>query len=271
MKRIVAETWDNGRLLVNPSFAAIMRSNGLDTFERVLSRPELTEAKNLRSDRITSRFEMANAQGKLESYFLKWHGRSPLKDYIKPVLQLKRPIVGAWNEWLAMHRFAQTGIPSMLPVAFGAHESQTYVVSKGVEDCVKLSELAADPKADISDDDWRAIFHLLGKMTRKIHDAGLYHQDYYLGHLLLPNDRDDHRIFVIDLGRAGHSKNLSLRWIVKDLSQLAYSSRDLDSNILQEFWDLYFDSDKDSRRASILQRVERKTAAIASHSRKNRL
>ena len=118
MKRFAAETWDNGRLLVNPAFAAIMRTNGLDSFERVLSRPELTEAKNLRSDRITSRFEMLNDDGLSESYFLKWHGPAPLKDYIKPVLQLKRPIVGAWNEWLAMHLFAEAGIPSMIPVAF---------------------------------------------------------------------------------------------------------------------------------------------------------
>ena len=108
-------------------------------------------------------------------------------------------------------------------------------------------------------------------MTRRMHDAGLYHQDYYLGHLLLPNDRDDRRIFVIDLGRAGQSRNLSLRWIVKDLSQLAYSSRELDSRFLDEFWNVYFRSDSESRRASILQRVDRKTAAIASHSRKNRL
>ena len=271
MKRFLAETWDDGRLLVNPNFVSMMRRNGLDSFEKCLNRPDLTEAKNLRKDRITSRFEMTNANGGQESYFLKWHGRAPLKDYIKPVLQLKRPIVGAWNEWLAMHQFAENGIPSMVPVAFGAHESQSFVISKGGENCQKLSELANENMDRLSEEKWQDVFRRLGMMTRKMHDAGLYHQDYYLGHLLLPDDENDQRIFVIDLGRAGHSRNLSMRWIVKDLSQLVYSSREIPAACLQEFWDVYFADETESRRTTILDRIDRKTASIASHSRKNRL
>jgi len=116
-------------------------------------------------------------------------------------------------------------------------------------------------------------------IARRMHDAGLHHQDFYLTHLLLPDVPDRPTggkeggtgIHVIDLGRARYRRRLSRRWIVKDLAQLNYSARLLTHSDRRRFLELYLGRPLTLADRPFVRRIVRKSAAIARHSRKNRL
>ncbi len=285
--------WDEGRLIVKALHAPLWEAHGLKTFDELMSLPGLKAAKATRSDRVTFRFELMDAQGQHHVYYLKWHGRSPWKDWLKPWLQGKRPILGAHNEWQAMSQFEQAGIPSMAPVAFGRKGVETLVVIEGLEGYVKLSELIE--KIDLQRDQKKLheFLNHLASQTAKMHNAGLHHQDYYLGHLMVKEadwlvwisgetETGSARaevtavecpvlVHVIDLGRAQRQFPLKRRWIIKDLSQLNYSSRDLPSSLRMRFFKQYCHQLEFSQGRGLLSGVISKTLRIGRHTRKHRI
>lgn len=296
MSRLELETWDSGKLVINRAFANLLRRQHWTTFAVIWSRTaEASVAKNLRTDRVTLRFTLDDA-GRERAFYIKRHGRSSLKEYLKPLLSLRWPILGARNEWNALMDFHEAGLPTMTPVALGQSGVHSFLITEALEDCTKLSELAMPsrttngtpgatdassgtpassakrridpPQANLPDR--RRLVSRLAQTTRKMHQAGLHHQDYYLGHLLLPHSVTD-RIYVIDLGRVRKQVPLARRWIIKDLAQLNYSatgaSRTERIRFLREY--LGHRIGRDDRR--LIASITFKTDAIARHSRKNGL
>ncbi|RMF83232.1 MAG: hypothetical protein D6744_05035 [Planctomycetota bacterium] len=70
----------------------------------------------------------------------------------------------------------------------------------------------------------------LARFVAAFHGAGLCHRDLYLCHLFVDADFNaarSPRITVIDLARAHRPRWRRMRWIIKDLSQLDYSARQI--------------------------------------------
>lgn len=61
-------------------------------------------------------------------------------------------------------------------------------------------------------------------LARHLHDFGMYHQDFYLGHIYLGPDKV---LSLIDLQRVLHFPAASLRYQIKDLAQLNYSTLEI--------------------------------------------
>lgn len=277
--------WDEGRLIIKQSFAELFESCGLTSFSALMCQPELLSAKAARSDRLTFRFELpATLAGSISNvFYLKWHGRAPWKDYVKPWLQGKTAIVGAWNEWLAMHHFQTAGVPSMKPVAYGEYGAESFVIIEGLQGYAKLGDLLKRYEhRSFSTSAVQILIDTLALQTARMHAAYLHHQDYYLGHLMIESrweaqllgaeplsGRPDLR--VIDLGRALKQRSLMRRWIVKDLAQLDYSARICPQSWRSRFFVTYLNSlyAPDSR--GLLRAVLRKSARIAQHSRKHQI
>lgn len=260
------ETWDDGRLTVNAAFAETLRANGLDTFDAIMHGEIGDVAKNLRRDRTTHRVSLTTPDGTAADFYVKRHRPPPLKDYIKPLLNLSRPIVGARNEWLATQYFLQAGIPTTVPVAYGHSGGESFLITEGLGDGVKLSQWFDD--ADESET--AELVDRVAATALRMHTAGLHHQDFYLGHLLLPADRD-RGLQVLDLGRARKRRRLGTRWIVKDLAQLKYSARNLPEWAVERLFARYFDSGHRSDGQHLRRRIDRKATRIARHTRKRKL
>lgn len=64
--------------------------------------------------RRTLRFELEG-----NSYFLKWHRGTSLKDVLKNLITLRMPVLGAGREWKAIHRLAESGVETMKGIGFG--------------------------------------------------------------------------------------------------------------------------------------------------------
>jgi len=270
------DTWDQGHLTVNHDFAPLLRSHGLTTFDSIMNFAGGQIAKNLLRERTTVRLELTNADGNAQTLYLKRHTRTPLKEYLKPLLRLTRPIVGARNEWEAILRFHEAGIATMVPVALGEFGAQSFLLTSAIEGCQKLSEWMTShvrPRTNGQLTTLRQIIEGLADVARTMHSAALHHQDFYLTHLMIPQTGPPRPIRVLDLGRVGRSPSpyLSRRWIVKDLAQLDYSATAATASDRLRFLKRYLGRPIADADRSLIRRIRRKSLAIARHSRKNGL
>lgn len=281
LNRFELNHWDGGKLVVNQTFSNLLRRHHWTTFAVIWSRTaEAAIAKKLRTDRVTLRFTLDDA-GRERAFYIKRHGPSSLKEYIKPLFSLRWPILGAKNEWNALLDFHEAGLPTMTPVALGQHGSDSFLITEAIENCTKLSELpmpAADHhvRAVTSGPYRKSLVSRVAHTTQRMHGAGLHHQDYYLGHLLLPNpaangESPPDRIYVIDLGRVRKQRPLSRRWIVKDLAQLNYSARETSITERMRFLREYLGRKIQPEDKRLIASIVAKTSAIAKHSQKNGL
>lgn len=260
--------WDDGRLAVNRSYIPVLEACGLTTVSAFMGFEGGEVVKQAVVDRQTDRIQLAGCGSEFEG-FLKRHRRPRWSEYLKAWLRLTRPMLGARGEWEALWGFHEVGLPTMTPVAFGESDSGSFVLTESLEPGRKLSALATEPSLTASR--LRRLVSEVAGLARRMHDAGIHHQDFYLGHLLCRVDQPGEPVFVLDLGRARRLRRLGRRWIVKDLAQLNYSAAGLTVADRFRFLREYLGHRPGEADRPLLESVARKSAAIARHSSKHRL
>ena len=264
-------------MIVNREAADLLRECGLRSFESLFQFEGGTIAKNLLRERTTTRIELTGQDCKQHAFYLKRHAPAPWKEQIKPFLRLTRPILGARNEWNAILRFHDIGIPTMTPVALGESGSSSFLMTNSIEGCEKLSHWMeahhdnSNRNRNQHDPETDRIVDELAAIARSMHTVGMHHQDFYLTHFLRPLQNANRPIHVIDLGRVRKRKYLAKRWIIKDLAQLNYSAHLFSEKHRKRFLEAYFERPLEEIDRGFIRKIQRKTAAIARHSRKNRL
>jgi len=184
--------------------------------------------------RRTLQFEL---QGR--SYFLKFHSGVGWHEIIKNLLQFRLPIIGAANEWQAIQRLEELGIDTMTVVAFGRRglnpaAQESFLVTRELENTVSLEEYCSSwheqaPAFGVK----KALIEKVAAISRRMHEAGISHRDFYLCHFhLLPDSEQNNgtgepQLFLIDLHRALIKKNLGKRWTTKDIAGLYFSSMEI--------------------------------------------
>lgn len=271
MSRFELENWDSGKVTVNKSFADLLRSRQWVTFDQIWSRSANADVtKNLRTDRVTLRFVLSDGD-RDRTFYIKRHSRSSWKEYVKPLLRLTWPILGARNEWNAILQFHDAQIPTMTPVALGESGEHSFLITEGLENCTKLSQLddVAGDAINESSPRRRQLLNQIASIASRMHGAGLHHQDFYLGHLMLSRTSPE-VLYVIDLGRVQKQNPLAQRWIIKDLAQLNYSADASDRERLR-FLRAYFGRPIQRSDLSLIRQIQSKSAKIGRHTKKNRL
>jgi hypothetical protein len=77
--------------------------------------------------------------------------------------------------------------------------------------------------ADMSAGERRAYGDEVARLVARLHDAGWYHRDLYLEHLVLA-PREGSRLALLDVGRARRQAQVRRRWFVKDAAALLHST-----------------------------------------------
>lgn len=276
MKSFAFEDWDGGRLTVNRELAELFRRNGLLSFDDFMA-VQGDVAKDFLAERTTLRFSLPDQTGNQQDFYIKRHTRSSWKEYAKPLLRLRWPILGARHEWEAILQFHEAGINTMTPAALGERGSRSFLVTRAIEGCGKLSHRlrASRQSGDGSQFDaatTRQTIQAVAEVARRMHDGGLHHQDFYVHHLLLPqNDRSGAPPYVIDLGRACRKSHLARRWIVKDLAQLSYSAPECSKSQRLRFLRAYLGRPLKAGDRQLMWQIGRKVTQIARHSSKHGL
>jgi len=195
--------------------------------------------------RQTFRFEL---NGK--SYFAKIHHGIGWREIIKNLLQLKRPVLSARNEYEAIRRLEALGVDTMTPAAFGERghnpaKIESFIITEDLQNTVSLEDYCRDwkqhpPAFELK----KTLIDYLAVASRTLHENGVNHRDYYLCHFLFDVSKDwkqaepapnqfskdwkrGIRASLIDLHRAQLRRTTPRRWVVKDVAGLYFSAMDI--------------------------------------------
>ena len=275
------DEFDGGRLIVNRQFRELFVAHGLTTFAALYAWRDGEVVRKVKS-RSTARVELTSAKlpGQTLTFYIKKHGRPKLKEYLKPLLNFGRPILGARNEWEAILEFHAAGIPTMIPIAFGESGDQSLVMTEGLGTDYTLLDWASSRWADAAqvgltneqrEGCQRELISRVAQIASRMHARGAHHQDFYLNHMLWCGDRSRYDLRIIDLGRVRFHKKLSRRWIIKDLAQLDYSASGLSCADRLRFLRLYLGRPFTKADRRLVRAILCKSRRIATHTAKHHL
>ena len=162
-------------------------------------------------------------------YFAKIHFGSGWGEIFKNLLQARLPVLGAGNEWRALNRLAEVGVPSMVPVLYyrerhwlNPASECSAILTRSLEDKVSLEDFV--PASPVIR---RRLIQKVASMARDMHRGGVNHRDFYLCHFLMDRGSDaDPVLHLIDLHRAQVRDRVPDRWLIKDLGGLLFSAFD---------------------------------------------
>ena len=167
-------------------------------------------------------------------FFIKCHHGVGWREIFKNLLQLRLPILGAGNEWRAIHRLRELGVETMSPVAYGKEgwnpaAIDSLLITEELQGCVSLEryceEWLDNPPDPVAK---RILIKRLAQIARAMHINGVNHRDFYLCHFLLQQPWDgteaNLHLYVIDLHRVQTRESTPHRWVVKDIGSLWFSA-----------------------------------------------
>ena len=189
--------------------------------------------------RRTLRFQHAG-----KSYFIKLHFGVGWKEIWKNLRQFKLPITGAKNEWRAIQRLNQLQVDTMHLVGYGSRgfnpaKKQSFVITEDLVNTQSLEDFCQP---------WKALSPLGGDMLKikrqliehiawigkTLHGNGVNHRDFYLVHFLLDITptlpelaQGKITASLIDLHRVLIQRYTPMRWRIKDIGALYFSSLDI--------------------------------------------
>lgn len=187
--------------------------------------------------RQTLRFELND-----NVYYRKLHTGVGWGEIFKNLLRLRLPVIGARNEWLALNRLAEIGVPSLIPVAYGEKFANparrlSFIVTRELSGTAELDKYIGERLAngDFMFVEKLALLCELAKLARRVHLHGINHRDFYLCHFLLDLQSintwrqgiSSPVLYLVDLHRAQVRAQVPRRWRVKDLASLYFSSMDM--------------------------------------------
>jgi heptose I phosphotransferase len=182
--------------------------------------------------RRTLRTEVAG-----RGYFVKIHRGIGWAEIVKNLLTAKLPVLGAKQEWLAVQRLTEVGVPTMTAVAYGERggnpaTQHSFIVTEELAPTVSLEDFSLNWRVEPPQPALKfALIAEVARMTGAMHRAGVNHRDCYICHFLLHTDKpvtaQAFRLSLIDLHRAQTRRTISRRWRDKDLAALYFSALDI--------------------------------------------
>jgi hypothetical protein len=216
-----------------PEFAAQLPA-GTDAFESIM-RLEGEVFRDM-DNRRTLRFTLNGKR-----YFLKAHYGVGWREIFKNLSQLKLPVLGARNEWLAIRRLESLGVETMRLVGYGQRgwnpaTRESFVITEALEDTCSLEDFcgaweSTPPTTGREIRLKRELIRRVARISRLMHGSGMNHRDFYLCHFLLDRPGDVLRqppdalhLHLIDLHRVQLRRQTPARWLVKDIAGLYFSA-----------------------------------------------
>jgi len=175
-----------------------------------------------------------------KDYFIKTHTGVGWQEILKNLLYLRAPVVGALNEWHGVHRLTDLEIDTMTVTGYGIRgknpaKRRSFIVTEALPTSVSLEDYTQSWKTNPTKSRDQILFKRrvikkIAEITRTMHENGANHRDYYLCHFLLElpeGDLERMRLFLIDLHRMQLRRSTPIRWKVKDIAGLYFSSLDI--------------------------------------------
>ncbi|WP_081726677.1 lipopolysaccharide core heptose(I) kinase RfaP [Methylophilus sp. 5] len=168
-----------------------------------------------------------------ESVFIKKHYGVGWGEILKNLFSLKWPVLGARNEWQAIHLLNKIGLATTPLLAYGERgwcpaSKQSFVVTRDLGDIVTLETLCESwekepPPLQLK----RQLIASVAALARRFHGHGMWHRDFYLCHFALQRSAlavPQPQLHLMDLHRVEIHKQLPASKRLKDLAGLYFSA-----------------------------------------------
>lgn len=168
-----------------------------------------------------------------ESFYIKVHKGTTVKEILKNYLSLRAPVLGAANEYKAINILTELGVNTMEVVAFGERgvnplTRESFIITKDLNPAISLEDYCKDWKDNPPPYYMKKVLiEEIARMVRKMHAGGVNHRDCYICHFLLHlpwKNGDKPKLSLIDLHRAQIRERVPERWRDKDIVALYFSS-----------------------------------------------
>ncbi len=150
--------------------------------------------------------------------------RGPL-DWAKYAVKSSR----AEAEWDAGRALEAAGVPTAVPLAMAERRQvvlrDAALVQREIRDAIHLNAYVRAHFAGDGEEERRrrALYTELARIIRRMHEAGLIHNDLHGGNVLVNGPPESPQLFIIDLHSLSRRKSASARWF--DLAKLLHSLR----------------------------------------------
>lgn len=164
------------------------------------------------------------------------------------------------REWRNHLRLMRYDIPCAEPVAWGRDQGRSFFMASA------CSGKIGEHLVPTGDGPWRRKAEALGYAVARLHNAGFFHRDLYLSHVVFQGEA----CRFIDLQRLDDGPLFRRHRQVKDLAALLYSARAIGASRTDglRFFRKYRGGGRLDRKAKkLLRAVERKALRIAAHDR----
>ncbi|QEL14551.1 lipopolysaccharide kinase InaA family protein [Limnoglobus roseus] len=208
--------------------------------------------------RSISYWPLANDAGRPLNLYLKRHYELPRWQGLLATLLPCRAVSPGLAEWEHLRWAEEHGIPVARPVAAGEFRGpwgklQSFLAVEALAGMQPLNEAIPLAFRTLSSADFakwkRGLVGEIARLSRELHRRRAFHKDLYLCHFYLPSADCEGvpptfhgRVFMIDFHRLGLHRLFRLRYQVKDLAQLLFSTGGVsgitDRDRLR-FWKLY--------------------------------
>lgn len=162
--------------------------------------------------------------------------------------RLKRRLQGskAAKSWRVAHALLAAGLLTPEPLLLAESESEggpAFYVCRHLTDVLEARYLlraanAGREREEFPGVDYPRFLEELGRMARKLHDAGFWHRDLSSGNILLRTGPDGAPtdLYLIDLNRTRMGRKLSTSERLRDLSRMPILRPDDQRRFLASYW-----------------------------------
>jgi len=219
-------------MIINREFESLLQKNGLDDFDTIMKFDNGEVVKQKIRERSTIRFQVPDGKDKALIYLKRY--RYPLiSNFLKNCLTLSRTY-SAIYEWRNILEFKDHNLPTMNPMAVGMRRripflSESFLLTQSIPQTITLEKILEDyfstPLDGVRWEQKKGLVDKLASLTRRMHEEGFKHQDFYLCHILINwSNPDKPLLYIADLHRVRRQKKSKIRWRIKDLAALNYSA-----------------------------------------------
>ncbi len=209
------------------------------------------------------------------TFFVKRYS-GPGVGIFKYILRGFRDKYGPENEWQQALFLKKLGIKAVEPVAF-CIERSSGIIKRAIVVTLELEGFRLEDlfREETDLDHKVKVVKQLAVFAGHFHSAGLSHQDFYLCHLFWSPQTEE--VSLIDLQRIRYHRGQNglprLRWVVKDLAQLDYSSRNVLNGeeydrLKKIFLSVYKHYLSQISEPIIIRKIRKKVARISRHDQK---
>jgi len=216
---------ESGKLVVANAFLPLLKQNRLDTFESIMALKGGVPVRSV-PGRRTIRLELNGPSEPTAVYLKRYHRTLSPGVLFQKLLRLPGGRDEALREWEMAHVLRKHGVPTLIPIAAGASRDALFKQRSFVMTLEIAGGIPGHDYVKTLDSLGRRRFiERLADLTRRFHQQGFIHKDYYLQHIFVLREGSTVQFRVIDLQRVLGPASFRERWLLKDVAALGSSAR----------------------------------------------